>query len=361
MASGGHHGGSSHSGGHHSSGGFGGGGHSGGHFSSGGFSGGGYHSYGGGFDSGYHRGGRSNLPSYRNYDSEDDPYTPWVYFIFIGGELICFLGAQIVAGNIPGLNLINFIIFVVAACLFIPSLNQNERTSALVEIWRDMYSKSFIQSDSYTRERIGNKDTWAGKYDKSYLISFYNSQYGDSNAKSVYEAMKRTPRIIWIRPKTWALLAVGLFTLNFFFYETFIPYFETATMSDEAFAFFDEFIFYLPSVLALACPILSIIFVKIRDKVLYQCAYRICSNMDAEEERSATQTFIESQLSKKWYYKICPNCGAPASSALKSCTSCGSSLEVMDGDQHLSAMRRLNEGAGEDNSTAYLDRRIPEA
>ena len=144
-----------------------------------------------------------------------------------------------------------------------------------------MYSKSFIQSDSYTRERIGNKDTWAGKYDKSYLISFYNSQYGDINAKSVYEAMKRTPRIIWIRPKTWALIAVGLFTLNFFFYETFIPYFETATMSDEAFAFFDEFIFYLPSVLALACPILSIIFVKIRDKVLYQCAYRICSNMDA--------------------------------------------------------------------------------
>ena len=104
-----------------------------------------------------------------------------------------------------------------------------------------------------------------------------------------------------------------------------------AEIDDEAFAFFDEFIFYLPSVLALACPILSIIFVKIRDKVLYQCAYRICSNMDAEEERSATQTFIESQLSKKWYYKICPNCGAPVKGLGDlTCSYCGSNVKKVN-------------------------------
>ncbi len=336
MASGGHHGGSFHSGGHHSSGGFGGGGH----YSSGGFGGGGHYSSG------------------RRYDSDDDPSDPYVALIAIGGALIVFLAGQIISGNIPGINLLTFIIFVISACLFIPSMKQNERTSALVEILKNKYSKSFIQSESYTRERIGDKLTWAGKFDKSYRICFYDSSTSASNIKSVYDTMKRTPRIIWIRPKTWLVFATCFFVFNFFFYESVIPFFENSVMSDEAFAFFDEFVFYLPSALALMCPILSLIFVKVRDNVLYQCAFRICSEMDAAEERTATQTYIESQLSKKWYYKVCPNCGAPASSALKHCTSCGSSLEVLDGDNNLSSIRRINEGGGQDNSTAYLDRRI---
>ena len=119
-----------------------------------------------------------------------------------------------------------------------------------------------------------------------------------------------------------------------------------------------EFIFYLPSVLALGCPIVSLVFIKVRDKILYECAYRIASNLGAEEERTATESFINTQLSQKWYYKVCPNCGAPASAALKQCKSCGSSLEVLEGAQNISSMRRISDNYGQDNSLNYLDREV---
>lgn len=343
MASGGHFGGGFHSGGFHSGGfggggGFSGGGFSGGGFSGGGFSGGGRHYFGG---------------------DDDDPYEPYVYFIFIGGAIICFLFYQVILGNIPGINVVNLIIFIAAACLFIPSHKQSDRTDALKDILKYKHSESYIKSEIYTGDRIGSKLTWAGKECKSYWISFYEKPYGENNVQEVYETMKRTPRIVWVRPKTWSKICIAIFVVNFFFYESVIPFFERAYMSDEAFNFFDHLIFYLPSILALLCPVLSLIFVKVRDNILYECALRIAEDIAAKEKRKVTESLIDSKLSKKWYYKVCPNCGAPATGALKHCLSCGSSLEVLESAQISGAIRRIYEG-DDDKSTAYLDRRIRE-
>lgn len=345
MASGGHFGGGFHSGGFHSGGFGGGGGFSGGGFSGGGFSGGGgSHFHGGGY--------------YRSDD--DDPYEPYVLLIVVGGAIICFIIGQLVLGNIPGLNLLNTGIFITAAGLFIPSHKQSDRTDALKDILKHQYSKSYIKSEVYSGDRIGSKLTWAGKNNKSYWITFYEKPYGENNVREVYETMKRTPRIVWVRPKTWSGICIALFVINFFFYEVTIPFFENMWMSDEAFVFFDYLIFYLPSILALLCPILSLIFVKVRDNILYECALRIAEDIAAKEKRKVTESEIDSKLSKKWYYKVCPNCGAPATGALKHCLSCGSSLEVLESTQIVGAMRRIYEGDSDEASTAYLDRRIKE-
>ena len=112
-------------------------------------------------------------------------------------------------------------------------------------------------------------------------------------------------------------------------------------MSDSAFMFFDELTFYLPSVLALGCSILSLVFVKVRDNILYECAVRLASEI--QTETAQTEAFIKNEMGKKWYHIICPNCGARSSSALKHCVSCGSSLEVMEGDKNLYSIRQIKE------------------
>ena len=46
--------------------------------------------------------------------------------------------------------------------------------------------------------------------------------------------------------------SLSFFVSSFFFYELVIPIFEQATMTDQAFAFIDEFVFYFPAGLCLA-------------------------------------------------------------------------------------------------------------
>lgn len=347
MASGGFHGGSSHSGGHHSGGGgFGGGGFSGGGHSGGGFSGGGYsgghdHYYGGGGGGG--GGGGSGLGVI-------------VFYIF-GAVLYGIISAfaAIARGDVPGLNLINLAVFFVAGILFSMSFKHSKRTSALIDLRETGSSKSYIYSDTYSCERMGSKDTWAGKNSKAYRITFYGGEQGKKNCNEVLQTMKRTPRIVWLRPGTWLVIYIFIFCLNFFFYECIIPFFENMIMSDFAFKFFDEFIFYLPSSLALGCPILSSVFVRVRDNMLYECAVRLASEIKTEEKLVETENFIKNEIGKKWYHVFCPNCGAKATASLKTCTCCGSSLEVMEGDKNLSSIRRVREERN--SSTSYLDQR----
>ena len=58
-----------------------------------------------------------------------------------------------------------------------------------------------------------------------------------------------------------------------------------------------------------------------------------------------TERFImeveDKETGKKFYF--CPNCGAKASASLKHCVSCGSSLEVMEGDKNLYSIRQIKE------------------
>ena len=344
MARGGHHGGGFHSGGHHSGGGHFGGGHfgGGGHYSGGHYSGG-HYSGGSGSGGGFSAGGSGCA-------------VVIICIIFYGLNIIGNFLSALTDGDIPGLNLINLIIFIVAGFLFIPSFMQADRTIALVDLRESGSSSSFVTSDTYTGERKGSQKTWAGINDKSYRITFAGKEEGLKNCTEVLQTMKGTPRIIWIRPLTWVIIFIVICFVNSFYYESIIPIFENMIMSDFAFAFFDELTFYLPSVLALGCPILSLVFVKVRDNILYECAARLASEIDTEEKKNETESFIKAELSKKWYHVICPNCGAKASASLKTCINCGSSLEVMEGDKNLNSIRRISENGSTPGADNYLNR-----
>ena len=303
MAVGSHHGGGSHSGSHHSSG------------------GGGFHSGGGG--GGYHSSSGSNH----------------TYNLSLGlrlATLPIYIGViilrQIIAGAVPGISLLTLVITVAAYFIFFFTLKHYDRFYALIKVRsgaRHVYGQVWKGNDPPQKTKNGNNRSWADKYG-FYRIAFFDQDYGEQNAITVYEMMKRTPGIIWMNLYVWLIIAIVATASTFFFYESVIPIFENMTMTDEAFALIDEVVFYTPSGLTLLCALASLLVVNVRDSLLYKCAQGIVRDNVASDQRLKTEEEIEAVLNEKWYYNICPNCGAPASDALRSCTSCGSSLEVKD-------------------------------
>ena len=219
-------------------------------------------------------------------------------------------------GTVPGMNLTNAAIFLAGGLLFIPSIMQAIRTDALKDLRKTGTSEFYVCSRKYSEYRIGNNNTWAGKNDKNYRIAFYGTEQGIQNGQEVLKTMKMKPRIIWIRPGTWFFIYAALLIANFFFYDNVMQFFTG--LSEDAFRFFDKFMFYLPCALAFICPVLSYIFVKVRDKILYKCAVKLAAEIDEEESDNAKSGMK---------IIVCPNCGAKSSSYLKECSRCGCSLE----------------------------------
>ena len=304
MASGGFHDSGSHSGSFHSSG--------GGSSFSGGSSGGG----GGG--------------SYGSYDG--DPGDAVVLFAYLAaaviGGIITFL-MKVAHNEIPGLNLINLAMFLVSSGFLIKSISEYHRTKALAFFKEYGPGKNLTyiwKGDSVSKIETDSK-SWYG-YNKCYFIAFYDLDFGDENAKKAYETMKSTPKIIWVSPFVWLVLSIVCLISTFFFYESVILFFEHAIMTDFAFAFVDHLVFYFPAILCLLFAVGSFVLTKVKDNFLYECAVRVVKDNKAAAEKLEKENAISAKLSNKWYYNICPNCGAYPSQVLKHCDHCGASLEV---------------------------------
>ena len=305
MASGGFHDSGSHSGSFHSSG--------GGSSFSGGSSGGG----GGG-------------GSYGSYDG--DPGDAVVLFAYLAaaviGGIITFL-MKVAHNEIPGLNLINLAMFLVSSGFLIKSISEYHRTKALAFFKEYGPGKNLTyiwKGDSVSKIETDSK-SWYG-YNKCYFIAFYDMEFGDENAEKAYETMKSTPKIIWVSPTVWLVLSIICLVSTFFFYESIIPFFEHAIMTDFAFAFVDHLVFYFPAILCLLFAVGSFVLTKVKDNFLYECAVRVVKDNKAAAEKLEKENAISAKLSNKWYYNICPNCGAYPSQVLKHCDHCGASLEV---------------------------------
>ena len=305
MASGGFHDSGSHSGSFHSSG-------EGSSFSGGSSGGGG----GGG--------------SYGSYDG--DPGDAVVLFAYLAaaviGGIITFL-MKVAHNEIPGLNLINLAMFLVSSGFLIKSISEYHRTKALAFFKEYGPGKNLTyiwKGDSVSKIETDSK-SWYG-YNKCYFIAFYDLDFGDENAKKAYETMKSTPKIIWVSPFVWLVLSIVCLISTFFFYESVIPFFEHAIMTDFAFAFVDHLVFYFPAILCLLFAVGSFVLTKVKDNFLYECAVRVVKDNKAAAEKLEKENAISAKLSNKWYYNICPNCGAYPSQVLKHCDHCGASLEV---------------------------------
>ena len=305
MASGGFHDSGSHSGSFHSSG--------GGSSFSGGSSGGG----GGG-------------GSYGSYDG--DPGDGVVLFAYLAaaviGGIITFL-MKVAQNEIPGLNLINLAMFLVSSGFLIKSISEYHRTKALAFFKEYGPGKNLTyiwKGDSVSKIETDSK-SWYG-YNKCYFIAFYDLDFGDENAEKAYETMTSTPKIIWVSPFVWLVLSIICLVSTFFFYESVILFFEHAIMTDFAFAFVDHLVFYFPAILCLLFAVGSFVLTKVKDNLLYECAVRVVKDNKAAAEKLEKENAISAKLSNKWYYNICPNCGAYPSQVLKHCDHCGASLEV---------------------------------
>ena len=350
MASGGHHGGGFHSGGHHSGGGF----HSSGYHSGGSFhSGGGFHSSGSSYSGGYHG-------SYSS-GGGDVWVNLGVQLGTLGFVLICFFYANL--DEIPGYDALNTTMFLAAGVIFAIAVKANCNLSGISYFWGKecpYYTGCFYYAPDGSRpyNATGSKSTWASNFNNEFAISFYNNETKDMNLKAVHEAVRRTPVIVWWSPAVWVIFSIILVVVNFGFYEAVIPTFENMVMTDEAFGFIDNFIFYLPASLALLSSIACLVFRRLSFKILHECAKRIAQDNKAAEERRNTIGAIESVVSRKWYFNECPNCGAFPPTSLRSCPHCGTSLEVPANKEIDSRIMHRNAAAViKPNSKAPVKRR----
>ena len=287
-----------------------------------------FHSSGGG--SSFSGGSSGGGGSYGSYDG--DPGDAVVLFAYLAaaviGGIITFL-MKVAHNEIPGLNLINLAMFLVSSVFLIKSISEYHRTKALAFFKEYGPGKNLTyvwKGDSVSKIETDSK-SWYG-YNKCYFIAFYDLDFGDENAKKAYETMKSTPKIIWVSPTVWLVLSIICLVSTFFFYESIIPFFEHAIMTDFAFAFVDHLVFYFPAILCLLFAVGSFVLTKVKDNFLYECAVRVVKDNKAAAEKLEKENAISAKLSNKWYYNICPNCGAYPSQVLKHCDHCGASLEV---------------------------------
>ena len=222
----------------------------------------------------------------------------------------------------PGLDPINATVYIVAGFLIIPSYIQAPRTYALSEIRRYGASEMPVFSRKYTYKRTGSSFTWAGVDEKCFRIAFSASEQGTKNGQEILKVMKSKPWIIWLQPGVWLAISTAILILNIFLDNAVSSLFASMGTGTET-AVLREIVFYTPCVLAFACPVLSFIFVIVRDNILYECAVKLANEIEADLIAKAGSPM-------KCYRNVCPNCGAVSTSSLKHCNSCGTSLEVLD-------------------------------
>ena len=230
----------------------------------------------------------------------------------------------------PGLDPINATVYLLGGILLIPSYIQAPRTYALSEIRRYGASEMPVFSKNYTYKRDGSNFTWAGIDEKSYRIAFSASEQGTKNGQEVLKVIKSKPRIIWLQPGVWLAIYTAILVLNIFL-DNAVSSLFAGMGTGTGITVLRGIVFYTPCVLALACPVLSFIFVIVRDNILYECAVNLAKEIEADLIANAGSPM-------KCYRNVCPKCGVVSTASLKHCNNCGTSLEVLDSTMGLGTL-----------------------
>ena len=214
----------------------------------------------------------------------------------------------------PGLDPINATVYLLGGILLIPSYIQAPRTYALSEIRRYGASEMPVFSKNYTYKRDGSNFTWAGIDEKSYRIAFSASEQGTKNGQEVLKVIKSKPRIIWLQPGVWLAIYTAILVLNIFL-DNAVSSLFAGMGAGTGITVLRGIVFYTPCVLALACPVLSFIFVIVRDNILYECAVNLAKEIEADLIANAGSPM-------KCYRNVCPKCGVVSTASLKHCNNC---------------------------------------
>ena len=315
-----------------------------GSFHGGGFHSGGFHSSGGGFRGGGFSGGGGFHSSGRHHyygGGSGDGYGSLIFFL---GSIFVFTLLYCSDGIVFGINYVNAAIFFVSGLILYIVWYQYPRTEVISEIKRDCHHRVMgcaWHGSPPKHMKDSDQKSWAGVYNK-YRIVFYDKEFGEDNVLKVRELIDRTPKIVWVNPILWNVIGILSFASTIFFYEVVIPIFENSVMSDAAFNFFDVMVFYFPSLVCALSATASLIIMCVKDNLLYECAIRIVQDNKLAENKIRTETMIADKLSEKWYYNVCPNCGANADFSNRFCNSCGSSLEVRSFGGSYSGFHRVS-------------------
>lgn len=311
MARGGYHGGGFHSGGHHGGG--------------GGFHGG-----------GYHRSGRSHYHhSYGNSSSSSEEGIATGILIRMGCYTLLLLILMIrpFVENFSSYNVINSIMMIVAVGIFFYSFAKRGRVLGVRDALNATEPLSFdslCDTDDDVFYKSGEKSDGTSWYDdKHFKLHFIDKNFRISNAITAMEEIKKWPFIMKIPDFYWVIFSCVWFVVNFFFYEAVIPCAENSIMSDAAFHFVDELVFYFPAIMILLNSVALLVISKVRLRLLRKlCIKIVTNNIDSGKIENVSEEIIKEE-SDIWFHNECPNCAALARVDDTRCHSCGTSLRIL--------------------------------
>ena len=145
-----------------------------------------------------------------------------------------------------------------------------------------VHSDRIIGSEFLSPVRRGTKATWVGKEDRNFRISFNEEGFGDKNLKRVKEFMRKRPITFMLWPKVFLVIAILWCFSAPFIVSGVREYLVTKPVSVKRIDEIAKYVSYIPAVLSLLCPILSAVFVNIREKLLYKCAVQIVDENEKE-------------------------------------------------------------------------------
>ncbi len=315
MASGGHHGGGSHVGGHH-------GGFSGGGFSGGGFSGG-------------HSGGSFHGGGYGEDETDESQYTTLFIYALIMLTWAPFVAVRVVTANswsdyvsavlvTLGLFCMMYVWLRKANFQSIHILKKSNNRMVCGPVFNKMSLKELSKKDKQ-EDITSDGSSWYSK--KHFYIDYEEFSTRSEFFRISLEEIKKWPSVIKINGAVWVVSAIFWFASHFFLYEMVIPFFEMATMTDEAFKFVDEFVYLLPSLMVAVNGLIFLVVDKFREVLFYKLATRLVDEGIAIKSAAESKFEIRSVQRTLWYFNECPNCAASSQTGT-TCTMCGTSLKI---------------------------------
>ncbi|MCQ2467995.1 MAG: hypothetical protein MJ166_10805 [Clostridia bacterium] len=325
MARGGHHGGSFHSGGHHG----------------GGFRGGG--SFHGGGGRSYHRSSGTHYHGSSSYDDDEDDDIVGRLLPLAFVCLIVIVRAFAFIGELGCFDIWNTIMIIAALIIFFVVAKSNGKYSAVNNLrYKELptFCDTIYKHPNTFFNKINEVADGSSWYDDHYFhIEFYSRHFKEDNIKNVSAEIRKWPIVLKIKQSFWPIFAMIWFCVNFFFYEATIGTFEHRIMSDAAFNFIDNLLYYLPAIMILLSSIAMLVIQIIRGRLLRQICIKIVDENRTKKIVEDTNEEIYGIQKSTWYHNECPNCSALASEKDTRCHSCGTSLKILNYDQ-VSALNR---------------------
>lgn len=283
------------------------------------------------------------------------------FWMFVWGFIILFLALvfqkTILSNNPPAFTYFQFFLDIIIIFIYLGIFLRYDSIDQLMKMkyGRLASADGSLAHFNYQKKYLSVfecKNSWIDKDGIAFSLSLNDSDYGEENKKRAYETIKSVPWFFWSSKMPWLFISVTSLMLQFI-YNGYLSMNDSYLQTGDSFEITRTIVTIVLPLLSLVAAVLCLI----TQKKQHDCLYALTKQV--VEEHVCLERIVKSeraeQLNKgyKWYYNICPKCGAEADRDRTSCACCGALLEVQAHENDVStAIHRISTPLYKDSNTA---------